>query len=258
MKKILVFDLDDTLAVSKSAISDQMAELLAEILNYYQVCVITGGKIEQIKQQVINPLTEKLSADQKEKKLTKIHLMPTCGTCYYRYSNQQWQLEYQEDLTDQQKAEIFQVIEEEAKKIGLWEENPDGQIIEDRLSQVTYSALGQQATPEKKYQWAEKNQSKRLKLRQQIADRLPDLEVRVGGTTSIDITKIGIDKAYGVSRLIELNELTKDELLFFGDKLQPGGNDYPVQALGVDSIEVAGWQTTAYVLRGVLGVTDES
>ena len=93
-------------------------------------------------------------------------------------------------------------------------------------------------------------------LRQLIASRLPDLEVRLGGTTSVDITRIGIDKAYGMQKLIEALSISKDEILFLGDKLNEGGNDYPVKAMGIDSIAVERWEDTALVLEGIIGVTE--
>ena len=85
---------------------------------------------------------------------------------------------------------------------------------------------------------------------------MPDLEVRIGGTTSTDITLPGVDKAYGMRKLIDALDISKDEILFFGDKLNEGGNDYPVKAMGIDSIAVEGWESTAYALEGVLGVTE--
>jgi hypothetical protein len=48
----------------------------------------------------------------------------------------------------------------------------------------------------------------------------------------------------------------KENILFIGDKLQEGGNDYPVKAMGIDCIEVSRWEDTALVLEGILGVTD--
>ena len=92
--------------------------------------------------------------------------------------------------------------------------------------------------------------------RDKVAEQLPGLEVRIGGTTSTDITRPGIDKAYGIGKLIDALDISKDEVLFFGDKLNEGGNDYPVKAMGIDSIAVDGWETTAYALDGVLGVTE--
>ncbi len=252
MKQVIAFDLDDTLAVTKSEISDRMAELLGKLLEKYDVCVITGGRFEQIEKQVVNRLgvSEHLRA--------RLHLMPTCGTRYYRYDelDHKWSLQYSEDLTKEQKEQIVKALEETAKEMGIWCDTPAGEIIEDRFSQITMSALGQQATAEEKYEWAERFKEKRVVYRNKVAEKLPDLEVRLGGTTSTDVTRPGIDKAYGMKKLIDALDISKDEILFMGDKLDEGGNDYPVKAMGIDSIAVNGWETTAYVLEGVLGVTE--
>lgn len=251
-KKLIAFDLDDTLAITKSPISDRMGELLVDLLEHYDVCIISGGKFEQFRKQVVDRL------EAPARKLSRMHLMPTCGTRYYRYDElaADWKLQYAEDLTDGQKQKILEALERSAKELGLWAEKPYGDIIEDRGSQVTYSALGQQAPAEEKYAWAEKNAEAKKVLRQKVADQLPDLEVRLGGTTSVDVTRIGIDKAYGMSKLLDALEISKDEILFIGDKLQEGGNDYPVKAMGIDCIEVDRWEDTALVLEGILGVTD--
>lgn len=246
-KKVLAFDLDDTLAITKSPISDEMGEVLAEVLNYFEICIISGGRYEQFKNQVIDRL--KLSDTQ----LKRLHLMPTCGTRYYKYVKNDWNLEYAEDLTSQEKADAIQALEKYSKELGLWEEKPYGDIIEDRGSQITFSALGQKAPAEKKYAW-DPDGAKKQALRAKVAEVLPGLEVRAGGSTSIDITRIGIDKAYGMQKLIKELSITKDDILFFGDKLQEGGNDYPVKAFGIDSLEVSRWEDTVLVLRSILHV----
>jgi hypothetical protein len=250
-RKLIAFDLDDTLAITKSPISDRMGELLAELLDHYDVCIISGGKFEQFRRQVV----DRLEAD--DRSLSRLHLMPTCGTRYYRYDEieKDWKLQYAEDLSDAEKKKIAEALESSAKELGLWAEEPYGDIIEDRGSQVTYSALGQQAPAEEKYTWAAKNADAKQQLRALVADRLPDLEVRLGGSTSVDITRIGIDKAYGMQKLINALDINKDDILFIGDKLQEGGNDYPVKAMGIDSIEVDKWEDTAFVLEGILKTT---
>ena len=250
MKKLIAFDLDDTLAVTKSPITDRMAELLEKLLVHYDICVITGGSFEQIKKQVASRL------EVEDLLLRKLHLMPTCGTRYYRFndSKKEWEKQYAEDLSPAQKKKIIETLEEAAKTLGLWLENPAGEIIEDRGSQITYSALGQQATPEDKYAW-DQDGTKKHAIRDYAAERLDDLEVRVGGTTSVDVTTIGIDKAYGMKKLIEALGISKEEILFIGDKLEEGGNDYPVKAFGIDTISVDGWQDTALALEGILGVS---
>lgn len=251
MKKLIAFDLDDTLAVTKSPISDRMGELLVQLLDYYDICIISGGKFEQFRVQVV----ERLEASDKQ--LGRLHLMPTCGTRYYKHDakTNEWKLQYAEDLSDDEKKHIMMALEKSAKELGLWLEKPYGDIIEDRLSQITYSALGQKAPAEEKYRWAEENVEAKKVLRQKVADQLPELEVRLGGSTSVDITRIGIDKAYGMQKIIETESIKKTEVLFIGDKLQEGGNDYPVKAMGIDCIEVGGWEETALILEGIIHVT---
>lgn len=251
-KKIIAFDLDDTLAITKSPISDKMSEILVRLLEHYDVCIISGGNFDQFKKQVVDRL------EAPAHKLNRMHLMPTCGTKYYRYDElkDEWQIQYAEDLTEAEKANIIKITEKAAKTAGLWPEEPYGDVIEDRGSQVSISFLGQLAPAEKKYEWATKYSEDRLRVRAVIAEQLPDFEVRAGGSTTIDITRIGIDKAYGMRKLIEALDVSQDEILFIGDKLDEGGNDYPVKAMGIDTIAVEKWEDTAFVLEGVLGVTE--
>ncbi len=250
-KKVIAFDLDDTLAVTKSPISDRMSVLLAELLEKYDVCVISGGAFHQFKIQVVDRL------EASPKTLDRLHLMPTCGTKYYRYDkkSQDWRIQYEHSLTDEQKERVIESLEDGAKKLGLWEAEPYGEIIEDRGSQITFSALGQQAPAEAKYAW-DPTHEKKNSLRDLVASSLPDLEVRTGGTTSVDVTMIGVDKAYGMKKLMEQMNIEKDDILFIGDKLKEGGNDYPVKAMGIDTIEVERWEDTAFVLEGILAVTE--
>jgi HAD superfamily hydrolase (TIGR01484 family) len=249
MKKLLAFDLDDTLAITKSPISDEMAEILGKVLEEFEICIISGGRYEQFKTQVVDRL------HIEPHKLNRLHLMPTCGTRYYRYNelDTEWQIQYAEDLTEEQKALVIEVLENSAKELGYWEKTPAGDIIEDRGSQITFSALGQKATPEDKYSW-DPDGIKKAALRDLAAQSLPGLEVRAGGSTSIDVTREGIDKAYGMQKLIDAIDISKDDILFFGDNLQEGGNDYPVKAFGIDSLDVEGWEDTARRLESILAV----
>lgn len=252
MKRLIAFDLDDTLAVTKSPISDRMGGLLVQLLEKYDVCVISGGTYDIFLQNVVTRLEAPAHL------LGKLHLMPTCGTRYYRYDElaEEWKLQYANDLSSDQKKRIIEALESTAKEMGIWEENPAGEIIEDRESQITHSALGQQATPEAKYAWADKYKDVRPVFRDKVAEKIPDLEVRIGGTTSTDVTLPGVDKAYGMEKLIDALDISRDEILYMGDKLDEGGNDYPVKAMGIDTIAVEGWETTAYAIEGILGITE--
>ncbi|MDO4242625.1 MAG: HAD hydrolase family protein [Actinomyces sp.] len=243
---LVAFDLDDTLAPSKSRIPEPMARALRALLDVVPVCIISGGQILQFRDQVL----AHLGASDEE--LSRLHLMPTCGTRYYVHAGAGrgsdevpgWDLVYANDLSPEQVQECFAVVEARARDLGLWEERTWGPILEDRGSQITFSALGQEAPLEAKKAW-DPSGSKKSRLRDAVAPLLPELEVRSGGSTSIDITLKGVDKAYGMRRLAEVTGIGLDDMLFVGDRLDPAGNDYPVKALGLRCHAVEGWQDTA-------------
>jgi HAD superfamily hydrolase (TIGR01484 family) len=243
MTKLVAFDLDDTLAESKCQITDEMANALNALLQTRSVCIITGGNEKQIMEQVVS----KIEPDNYE----RLHLMPTCGTTYIRLINNKWTELYSKTLTEDQGQRAIKTLEGAARSLGLWEENPHGDIIEDRGSQVTFSALGQKAPVELKKAWDPTGKKKNL-MRNYVAQLLPDLEVRSGGSTSIDVTMKGADKSYGIEALIYYTRRDRDGVLFIGDRLDEGGNDYPVIATGVECISTNGPEDTLRIIDGLL------
>lgn len=244
--RLVAFDLDDTLAPSKSPLDPRMAGLLLELLDVVEVCIISGGQFGQFQMQVVDRLT---GADPAA--LARLHLMPTCGTQYYRHTGAAWDQVYAQNLTEDEKQRALAAVEGQARVLGLWETETWGPILEDRGSQITFSALGQAAPVAAKSAW-DPTGSKKSSLREAVAALLPDLEVRSGGSTSVDITRKGIDKAYGMTRLADLTGIDLQEMLFVGDRLDEDGNDYPVKALGVPCHAVEGWEDTAAYLDTLL------
>ncbi|GAB3119678.1 HAD-IIB family hydrolase [Glaciibacter psychrotolerans] len=244
--RLIAFDLDDTLAPSKSPLDPRMAELLVQLLAVSPVCVISGGQIAQFRMQLIDNLTD-VSAEA----LTQLHLMPTCGTQYYRHQNGDWIQIYSERLSDDEKAAALAAVEVAARALGYWESDTWGPILEDRDSQITFSALGQAAPVAAKREW-DPTGVKKNTLREAVQVLLPGLEVRSGGSTSVDITRRGIDKAYGMTKLAALTGIPLDDMLFVGDRLDEDGNDYPVKALGLTCVAVTGWEDTAAYLETLI------
>jgi hypothetical protein len=183
--------------------------------------------------------------------LSHIHLLPTCGTQYYRLEEGAIRTVYAHALTDDEKGRTLAAVEGEARRLGLWESETWGDILEDRGSQITFSALGQRAPLDAKTAW-DPTGAKKNTLREAVAAAIPDLEVRSGGSTSVDITHRGIDKAYGMRQLAEQTGIALEDMLFVGDRLDPDGNDYPVLAIGVPCHAVEGWQDTAEYLDALL------
>jgi phosphomannomutase len=249
--QLVAFDLDDTLAPSKSAIDPRIGELLIALAERVEVAVISGGQLAQFRAQVVERLPE-APIDV----LSHIHLLPTCGTQYYRITADGIETVYAHALTDDEKQRAMAAVEDEAKRLGLWESETWGDILEDRGSQITFSALGQKAPLDAKTAWDPTGEKKNT-LREAVAARIPDLEVRSGGSTSVDITHRGIDKAYGMRQLEKETGIPLDDMLFVGDRLDPDGNDYPVLAMGVACHAVHGWEDTAAYLDALIPTLPE-
>ena len=247
-KKVLAFDLDDTLTLAKTPIEQPMKGVFEQLLGKFELCIISGAMFSQIKKQVIDHL--------KPENLEHLHIMASQGTKYWRVIDGEWKAVYADDLPKEKVDEIFKTLEEATREAGYWEENPAGEIIENRdNTQVTMSAIGQKATKEDKYTW-DPDHEKRNAIVKIAKTKMPDMEFGIGGTTSIDVTMPGVNKAYGMTKLMEQLNLVKDDILFFGDMVQPGGNDRPVPEMGIDTIAVRDPKETANVLQGILFTKD--
>jgi hypothetical protein len=243
VKKLIVFDLDGTLAASKSSLDAEMASLLRDLLDVVDVAIISGGAWEQFERQVLSNIP-------KNTRLDKLSILPTCGTKFYQFKGE-WKKLYSEDFTADEKRKIVSSLQDAIVKAGYQVEKTWGDTIEDRGSQITYSALGQQAPLEQKEKW-DANFAKRKKIKTILETLIPDFSVRIGGATSIDVTKPGIDKAYGIRKLRDILGISIKEMIYVGDALFVGGNDYPAKRAGVISIPVRGPDETKRVIEAII------
>ncbi len=243
-KKLVAFDLDGTLTESKSAMDEEMAGILARLLDRVSVAIISGGAFEQFERQ----LPALRCTDEQ---LKRLYFFPTTGTRFYCY-DAGWYQVYADEMTVEERTKIMQAFEHAFQDIGYHHpETLYGEVIEDRGTQVTFSALGQQAPLELKKQWKE-TQDRRPEIAAALAVYLPDFEIKIPGVTSIDVTRKGIDKAYGVRKIEEHLGITVPEMVFVGDALYEGGNDHAVLKTGIDAVAVANPGETKALLRGWL------
>jgi HAD superfamily hydrolase (TIGR01484 family) len=243
LKKLIVFDLDGTLAESKSALDSEMAVLLAGLLGVAKVAVISGGDWPQFEKQLVSNLPQGRSMEN-------LLLLPTCGTKFFQFDGV-WNKLYADDLTPAEKAKILDSFHHAMEATGFKPEKTWGEIIEDRGSQITFSALGQQAPLAEKEKW-DHDFSKRKAIKAVLDTYIPEFSVRLGGTTSIDVTKPGIDKAYGIRKLRDILGIAIEEMIFIGDAIFPGGNDYPPKEIGVPSICVRDTHETKRVVESII------
>jgi len=246
MKELIIFDLDGTLNASKAPLEKQMAALLCELLAKTKVAVISGASFAQFTKQFL----DNLSCEGGE--LSRLFIMPTSGSSLYAYKQNKWTKVYEEVLSGKDAEKIRKALESAIISANIeLTENVFGEIIENRGSQITYSALGQEAPIDMKKKW-DPDHSKRDRIMSALLPLIPEFEAHIGGTTSIDITKKGVDKAYGVEKIKQYLNIQKENILFIGDAVFPGGNDYSVKEAGVETIKVSGPEETKKIIHEFL------
>lgn len=247
-KKVVVFDLDGTLTESKTAITKEMADLFCRLLLKKKVAVMGGGNYSQFKNQFLSRLA------CPEQRYKNLFILPVSGGSFYEFRSGKWKIVYRKSLSPAEKDRILAALEKTLKEAGY--APPDkvyGKIIEDRGSQITFSAVGQRAPVAVKEKWnAENDAPIRRKLRLKLKKRLPGFEVRMGGLTSVDVTKKGIDKAFGIRMIAKLLNVAKKDIVYVGDALYRGGNDSAVKKTGVDTIQVKDEKETKKIIQKFL------
>jgi HAD superfamily hydrolase (TIGR01484 family) len=243
VKQLVIFDLDGTLAKSKAPLGAGMGKLLGRLMAVARVAIISGGTWAQFQKQLLPFLPT-------DDRLKRLSMLPTTGTRFMQYDGQ-WRQLYAEDFTAREKKTIIDSLDKAFGQSGFQPKTHWGDLIEDRGSQITLSALGQAAPLDEKKTW-DPDFAKRKKIKKILDPMLPDFSVTLGGATSIDITRPGVDKAYGIHKLKQTLDIPIARMMFVGDALFPGGNDHPARSTGVDCIEVRDPLETERVIRAFI------
>lgn len=236
-KKIIAFDVDGTLTVSKTLITEKMAHLIKELVKRRQVLAIAGGSFHQLQTQFLPPFLND------ETMLPFIHnftLLPTSGSQRYEYDDikKEWLMTDKEPLDADVKERAIKLLQEVIDN-PIYEipPNPTGNIIEDRDTQITFTPNGQQAPVDIKIKF-DPDRKKRERIKAMLDPELPEVSILINGTSSIDILPKGFNKAVGLTRYLNKIGLNKADVLFIGDGIFPGGNDYSVLEAGFETIAV--------------------
>ncbi|KND48769.1 MAG: phosphomannomutase [Parcubacteria bacterium C7867-005] len=244
--KVVVFDLDGTLAVSKQAIDKEMEKLIEDLLEKKKVAIISGGRWRQFKEQLLNHLN--LSSHN----LSNLFIAPGGGTSMYRFIEGEIHEMYADLLTKEEKEKVFSAFEYALDKAEFIKpERLYGDMLEDRQSEITFSALGQKAPIEEKSKW-DPDHKKRLEIMKFLSEKIPEFEIHAGGTTSIDVVKKGEDKAYGIRQISERLGIPISEMVYVGDALYEGGNDEAAKKTGILCVPVVDPEETKSIIRSLL------
>lgn len=178
--------------------------------------------------------------------------MPTTGTKLYTHQvAADWKPVYAELFSEDVRKTIIMAFEASLEATGFTPEQTWGPRIEDRGSQITFSALGQQAPVTEKEHW-DPDFVKRKVIQADLRRRLPGLSINMGGATSIDITQQGVDKGWALKKLRDSSGIPLENMLFIGDAIFPGGNDYPAKEIGLETVRVKDPDGTLAAIGGIV------
>jgi len=232
---IYIFDIDGTLTPSRLPINEDFKKQFLNFCNQKKVWLITGSDksktVEQIGEEVWNKVDRAYQC---------------CG-------NQVWskgELLRQNDWD--MPIELRYLLEQFLVRSSF--PIRSGNHIEERMGLVNFSVVGRdcsQVEREYYYEW-DRERSERLEFAEEIKDKFSGIDASVGGQISIDIHPMGGDKSQ------ILNDID-GQFTFFGDKLEEGGNDYPVllennkRGLeGNEFFQVESWKDTKNLLYSIL------
>lgn len=204
--KHLFFDLDKTIAPARQPILPEMFTLLSSLP--LDIVVVSGQLGEKIAWQSNDLYSYKLGQNGNEA------------------SDPEGNVLWNTPLSDEHRQEILSHIQ---KLIMLLPEKPNEEWdpIEDRGAQITFSPIGNTAPVDIKMAY-DPDRKKRDALLEQVPFVSDELIVKIGGSTSLDYIHKDRHKGTNVQKLIDLKNWNKDECVYFGDGLFPGGNDEAV------------------------------
>lgn len=243
---MFAFDLDGTLARSKQPMKTGIAGIFAALTYICPVAIVSGGRLSLLHSQIVDVVDDVMNREN-------LHLMPTTGTRYYRWDGNGWECVFEKNIPEEDAKKAVESLNRRAAQLGLLQGETWGERIENRGSQITFSALGQNAPADIKEAW-DPDASKRNALAAAVARDLPNLTVKSGGSTSVDISCKGIDKSYAICRLTQIFNIRPSRILYVGDRTDENGNDYPAVQAGTTAMHVRGPEDTVELIKGVMRV----
>lgn len=244
MKRIIIFDLHDTLSISRKPIDAEMVGLLTELLDVKPVAVVSGSTMEQFENELLKPL------GYMKDLLRGLNLFPSEATEYYRW-NDGWHKIYGRKLDNSVELEIKKSIASVRRQLDFLPEKTYGESVIVRGSQISYAILGVDAPLELKVGW-DSDLKKRLIAKGILTSLLPEFDISIGGHTSVNISPKGVGKVNCIPELCDRFGIGIGDLLYIGNEFGAEGDDLPIKEFGVDCIEVYNPEQTKGVIKSLL------
>jgi len=189
----IFLDMDNTVTESRGPISPEMYEMLSK---FETVLICSGAS----KEQMINQIGD----------LKCLHMAQNGNHTDF----------WHRELTEDERNEI-------QAHMALYAPTMEEDQFEDRGCQISYSFTGHHAPRDIKLAFDPTGEKRRAILKQYPL-RSDLIEVKIGGTTCLDYYPLGLNKGYNVRKMIQYMKWDKNDCIYIGDALFPGGNDETV------------------------------
>ena len=243
-KKIIICDVDETICETCQVVSDEMAnQINIMIKSGYEFAFISGTKVTDLQKMLSSKIKE------------RHHILATTGTNYTYMENNMGSCVYNLKFKDEEKQEIIQALNNTIEHFNIVSMTTHEDQLQDRDSQITLSAIGRNAPIELKKAYDPDGEIRQT-WKKFLKDHLDQTkyDIKIGGTTSLDVTKKGLDKEWGIKEFCQNKRLKLNQVLFFGDKIYPGGNDFPATKI-VDCVSVKNPDETLKKLKEIAKIT---
>lgn len=228
-----IFDVDGTLTPSRGVIHPEFHDFFLNFCNDFNVYLVTGSDYPKTREQLGVKILEKVA------------LSFNCA------GNSNWSKGkevYRNDFVYSESLISF--LKEQLHNSRFMQKT--GNHIENRPGMINFSIVGRNCTFEQRYlyrQWDDHKQE-RYRIANELMEKFPGVIAQVAGETGIDIYEDGRDKSQVV-------EWIRMPIIFYGDKIQPGGNDFPLAEKlknipNCKSVSVRNWNETYKCLQSML------
>jgi phosphomannomutase len=238
-KKIMFFDVDDTVCPSTQPVSQEMAQQLNRLIGEGRILAFISGSTAE---DLFGQLGSRLEGEY--------HLLGTSGTKYVKVTRGEREEVYNHALSEEQRSRILGLLRGLASRHQVHSLTTEEDQIQDRGSQLTFSALGRHAPDAAKRAFDPGKSLRSAWVAELRKDLGEEFHIGIGGTTSVDITRAGQDKGWGVREFLNFHHWDAAHAVFYGDNLQEGGNDFPARSV-VDCVAVTGVDDTLKKLRAL-------
>ncbi len=243
-----IFDLDGTLAAPFADVGDVARDHLVTLSRLMPIAIVSGATFERIERTVLKRIPEE--------RYDAITVLSENGGEAYVWEGS-WRKRFAESIDDTEFATITAAIESVSPQFPEFTRPAQGERIIRRNAFIAYAVLGTDAPRAEKDAW-DPTGLKRGDFIKSLKKVLPGYDIFLGGMTTIDIMRKGVNKAHGVRWLLEHWKLRAADVLFVGDALYEGGNDFPVISTGVETRQVQSPQETVELIDKLIKESDSN